>query len=851
MWVGHARALTRTPKLTPLRLAMRFSAPLKTSLLEARGAPATFARASTATVTDHEGVIRPCLPGEARFQGLRRVRNLLGYSQCDSGFVAAGTTPPTVSSSQQYAGESCTAVTFTSAMSIGYAGCRAERTGLGVPGEASVTAGVTYIQSNYVGLSRALTGTEKIDVYWTGASGVIAYSLTSANSAALVGALVRLAPAATAGGGTGQNYPVIYLTGALSSNVTVYTNKCMFEEVTYQAVQTPGEYVPTNTGGPYFGPNTAPSIAAGAAWSNAQTGWSVSAGQATVNSAAAGSTYLRDGACIAGASYLVTYTLSAITGNGITASAGGSIGTLRTAPGTYSEIVVAGGTAGTGVYASGSNTVGTVTNVTVVQCLFSGAGVDGVKYFDTKLDGTPIAQYGPELVTNGDFSNGSGWAFNGASPGWSVSGGAAVVTATAGGNRWLANNTNNLVVGKTYKVTADVVVTAGQVALDIGGANTFVTASGPAGWVQTATLTYPNFMAASNFIGSIDNVSFREILTAPKGYLNEPARTQQLANTDDLSAAPWGGSGIAATDDGKRYRGRVFWKLTKTTASANEVRSQSTPPLTGYYTNSLALCASANSSQLEFGLFGGTSGWGTAGNTTCKIDSGPGTVSQQVGGLWRVTGLSTSMPTVVSITRNYSATEIIGLYLYPDTSVSTTVGNAVYVQVDNVEAGNTKSSYMPNPNASGTVTRAADSAIYPVTMAAAAGTLAVTFTPPGSDTGATWPGIRLWDGSGNSINLFFDPAFSIYGINFTAGGVNQVNTGLGGAAPVAGVSARLKVSWGGGRIAYCINGGAVTVLTGKTMPAALTQFSSANMSGTITDVNIYNTAVPDSTLQAL
>jgi hypothetical protein len=63
-----------------------FEAPLLNSLILKRGVgDPTFARSDTAdnsaTVKDFEGLIRPVLNGEARFEGARRVRNLLSYSE--------------------------------------------------------------------------------------------------------------------------------------------------------------------------------------------------------------------------------------------------------------------------------------------------------------------------------------------------------------------------------------------------------------------------------------------------------------------------------------------------------------------------------------------------------------------------------------------------------------------------------------------------------------------------------------------------------------------------------------------------------------------------------------------------
>jgi hypothetical protein len=60
-------------------VAPSFNAPLTTTLVpsSAKGSgTATFTRATTARVQDFEGLLKPVLNGEARFQGARRVQNL-------------------------------------------------------------------------------------------------------------------------------------------------------------------------------------------------------------------------------------------------------------------------------------------------------------------------------------------------------------------------------------------------------------------------------------------------------------------------------------------------------------------------------------------------------------------------------------------------------------------------------------------------------------------------------------------------------------------------------------------------------------------------------------------------------
>ena len=70
------RLLVENPQAADL------DAPLTNSIIPQRGVGAvSYTRATIATVTDHEWVIRNCLSGEARFQGARRVQNLYTYSQ--------------------------------------------------------------------------------------------------------------------------------------------------------------------------------------------------------------------------------------------------------------------------------------------------------------------------------------------------------------------------------------------------------------------------------------------------------------------------------------------------------------------------------------------------------------------------------------------------------------------------------------------------------------------------------------------------------------------------------------------------------------------------------------------------
>lgn len=152
---------------------------------------------------------------------------------------------------------------------------------------------------------------------------------------------------------------------------------------------------------------------------------------------------------------------------------------------------------------------------------------------------------GPELCTDPGFDTPSAWSFAGVTPGWSVSGGKAEVTQTATGNRWVSNGAR-LTVGKTYLVTADVTRIAGSCAPDMSSvAAGDATSSGAKRWIVTASIISLQFIARVDFIGSIDNISVREL---PGNHATQAtstkrpvlsARVNLLTKTEDFSDAVW------------------------------------------------------------------------------------------------------------------------------------------------------------------------------------------------------------------------------------------------------------------------------------------------------------------------
>lgn len=218
-----------------------FKLPLTNTLAPVGGyGPATFTRSTTATVFDNEGILKEVRAGAARFSGARRVANIVPYSEDDPAWVAAGSTPPTVSTSVTYDGKICTSATFAAGLS-GYSITRASGTSF------TITTGRSYATRFLIAFDRLLVPTESILIVCTGAAGAVG-SMSSTSAANIVTtSLTLLTPTTVTATGSGLNSIVIYPNASLLSPLTVYITEKQIEDVTGQSDQTASEYVSSGT----------------------------------------------------------------------------------------------------------------------------------------------------------------------------------------------------------------------------------------------------------------------------------------------------------------------------------------------------------------------------------------------------------------------------------------------------------------------------------------------------------------------------------------------------------------------------------------------------------------------------
>lgn len=351
-----------------------FNAPLMSSLIptKAKGDNyPTFTRASEATFTDYEGVVRTVNSGEPRFSGARRVENQCTVSEGFTSEWTSSLSTVTTGVTDPLGGTSAVRVKANSANGLFYQG---------------IATPVGSLNRNSLWIRRTI-GTGNIRIY-TGSS-----SSSQSFTSTLTTNWQRIA----------TDPVTVTAVGRIGVRVTIAGDEIEMafvqaEDITGQANQAPAEYVAAGTGGQLG----AESVVNGgfdtdSGWTKAAE-WSISGGVASCDGTQAGSVNLSQaGVVTLGKRYILTYTISGAAGQQIQPFVGvGAAGTLRNADGTYSEILTASGDT-TLYFQAKVGFAGSIDNVSVKEVLYYGANVDGVKYFSTK-NGNTVAS---TVVTEG------------------------------------------------------------------------------------------------------------------------------------------------------------------------------------------------------------------------------------------------------------------------------------------------------------------------------------------------------------------------------------------------------------------------------------------------------------------
>lgn len=241
-----------------------FYAPLTHSLVLTRGTGnPTFTRATTAYVTDFEGLLKQVPSGAARFSGARVVRNLVVASTNIGG---AGFTRTVTG-----------AGSLTQVSSTTYTLATNGTTASDVARIASVSAGTSIPAGSTVTYRVKLSASAPVTLYWVLATSSID---TGANIAVTTTPTVY---SRTVSNGTGTTVSVrIQAQGSVSGNVSVDVtmDEWQIEDVTGQSNQFCSDYVSVGVlSAPYHGAGVD-----GLAYFNYENPWTVTGNVATDNS---------------------------------------------------------------------------------------------------------------------------------------------------------------------------------------------------------------------------------------------------------------------------------------------------------------------------------------------------------------------------------------------------------------------------------------------------------------------------------------------------------------------------------------------------------------------------------------
>jgi len=286
----------------------------------------------------------------------------------------------------------------------------------------------------------------------------------------------------------------------------------------------------------------------------------------------------------------------------------------------------------------------------------------------------------------------------------------------------------------------------------------------------------------------------------PAGLLVEPSSSNNWLNSEN--AVLWPATNLTASVSALGvYGGFALATLTQT-ASASATSTNSTAVIASVNGDvrsiTVFLLAVGSKTSAYVGLLGGSSTWGVNGDTTAKILTGPASAVQTLGGLWQFTGLSTSVPTIVRLTRTIRTTENVSGVIYLQTGAAGTAGDAIKVGIPMFEPG-TGTSYVVAGGSP--VTRAGDVAqLKGPALAALQGSQGAVIYEGSEYNPVT---VFVGTGAGGPFALYSSGSSLLQTTNAT----NVLSAGSG-TIPASGAW-RGAVSWSAAGRSIVLNGGTV------------------------------------------
>jgi YD repeat-containing protein len=185
-----------------------------------------------------------------------------------------------------------------------------------------------------------------------------------------------------------------------------------------------------------------------------------------------------------------------------------------------------------------------------------------------------------------------------------------------------------------------------------------------AGFAQTTTIY--GYDALGRLTGTCDSKSQTGFSYDGAGHLTQvvvAVATNLWANPQD--GTQWGGWGTTVASAGTLAGANAFEFTVAQSGTVGAIIGADAGVLPGESaTSAITLEAVGTVTTDYFGIYGSATNWGQNAASTAAIVSGPGTMTQVAGGLWMISGLSTSQATTVSVTRTFPVSDTTAAIFY-------------------------------------------------------------------------------------------------------------------------------------------------------------------------------------------
>jgi hypothetical protein len=395
------------------------------------------------------------------------------------------------------------------------------------------------------------------------------------------------------------------------------------------------------------------------------------------------------------------------------------------------------------------------------------------------LDKSKGLVLGPELVTNGDFSNGTtGWSAVNST--LTVSNGQGVVTRDV--SVAYVSTPFTTVIGRTYLLIGDIVSFTGVNALirksdnDRDTLNTITAGTSSVGrqrlvFTATATTTYV-VLQANTGVAVFDNISVKELpgfhatqsTTTARPILAripEGGRRNLLTFTEQFNDAAWGKPNstitpdAAVSPDGTVTADKI--NETATTAFFGVSRNPDAAFSTTYTFSFYAKAAERNFAHINFSALGLVGSFNLTTGAVEAVAGSPQLSAWAVGSGWFRCSITFTTPS----TGTNLLFHVITTALSSSVSNYTgTAGSGIFVWGAQLELGSTATAYQ-RVGSTYDVTEAGKADLYHLVFDGTDDWLVTPTITPGTDKAQVFAGVRKLSDAAPGIIAEFSPAVSI------------------------------------------------------------------------------------------